>query len=247
MKYTTQREIILLRTFAISAVAVIFFISSVAFKGKGYKKLETLDVERINIIEPDGSVKMVITNVSQFPNGTEVINGRPVNKDRKKRSGMLFFNEDGIECGGFIYDGTQKADGHSAGLSLTYDQYDGDQVMQLLTTDVAKGEERMVTSALTFNDRAPNETQEGLMRIMEELDTIQDRATRRAKYKEYEAQGLIGAKPRIMLGKTRSQNNGLFLFDAEGRPKAMFYIDKENNVKLEAFDNDGNVISSWPK
>ena len=85
---------------------------------------------------------MIITNVGKFPNGEDKINGSPTNKTRKKRSGMLFFNEDGIECGGFIYDGQKNKNGHSSGLSLTYDQYDGDQVMQLLTQDYKKGDKR---------------------------------------------------------------------------------------------------------
>lgn len=243
----TNREVIFLRAVAASAVGMMFLLTSVAFKSTGNKKFGTIDVERINIVEADGTVKMVITNVEQFPNGKTSINGRPVNSGRKKRSGMLFFNEEGMECGGFIYDGAKREDGHSSGLSLTYDQYDGDQVMQLLTTDVSKGDKRMVTSALTFNDRAPNETQQGLKDIMAELDTIQDRAVRQQKYKEYQEKGLIGSTPRIMIGKTRSENNGLFLFDKNGMPKAMFYVDNDNKVRLEAFDDKGNVTHSWPE
>ncbi len=66
------------------------------------------------------------------------------------------------------------------------------------------------------------------------------------KYKEYQEQGLIGGAPRVMLGKTRSQNNGLFLFDDKGMPKAMFYVDKNNNAKLDFFDDKGEVIASFP-
>jgi len=40
----------------------------------------------------------------------------------------------------------------------------------------------------------------------------------------------LAAFPRVMLGKSRSQNNGLFLFDTEGKTKAMFYVDKENSA-----------------
>ena len=49
-----------------------------------------------------------------------------------------------------------------------------------------------------------------------------------------------------MLGKTRSENNGLFLFDNKGMPKAMFYVDKSNNAKLDFFDDNGKVIASFP-
>ena len=217
-------------------------------KKNGNTKFSEIDVERINIIENDGTVKMIITNVDKFPNGTTKINGRNTNETRKKRSGMLFFNEDGIECGGFIYDGEKKENGHSSGLSLTYDQYNGDQVMQLLTQDYQEGDKRHVSSSLVFNDRPSNETQERNAEISKELATLrkEDPKLMQQKYKEYEAQGLIGGAPRVMLGKTRSQNNGLFLFDDKGMPKAMFYVDKNNTAKLDFYDDKGQVIASFP-
>ncbi len=233
--------------FFTGVLCTMVVLMSFAFRGYQNSKFDTIDVQRINIIEPDGTVKMVITNVSQFPNGKSEVNGRILNEERKKRSGMLFFNEDGIECGGLIYDGQKGVNGHSAGLSLTYDQYDGDQVMQLLTTDYKKDDKRRVSSALVFNDRGANETQEGIQEITEELQLIEDRNERRAKYKEYMEKGMIGSTPRILLGKTGSENNGLFLFGDNGSPRAMFYVDKDNNVKLEVFDDEGNVTNSWPE
>lgn len=244
-----NKELILLRTFAVTTAIGFVFIATSAFKKSGNQKFGEIDVERINIVEKDGTVKMVITNVEKFPNGKVKLNGRPTNEDRKKRSGMLYFNEDGIECGGFIYDGKKNANGHSAGLSLTYDQYDGDQVMQLLTQDYREGGKRIVTSGLMFNDRPSNESQIRTGQIMKELDELAKKDSKAAndKYKVYEAQGLIGGTPRVMLGKSGSENNGLFLFDNKGIPKAMFYVDKENKAKLDFFDDKGNVIASFPE
>ncbi len=244
-----KRELAFLRTFAIATVVGMISITSTAFKKSGNQRFSEIDVERINIVEKDGTVKMIITNVERFPNGSDKINNRPTNEDRKKRSGMLFFNEDGLETGGFIYDGRKTENGHSAGLSLTYDQYDGDQVMQLLTKDVGEGDKRFVSSTLAFNDRPNKESQLKTMEIMRELEMLQksDPKAMQVKYKEYEAQGLVGGIPRIMLGKSRSQNNGLFLFDDKGMPRAMFYVDKENNAKLDFFNEKGNVIASFPE
>ncbi|MFC5625915.1 hypothetical protein [Algoriphagus winogradskyi] len=244
-----NKELIFLRTFAVTTgLAVSTFLFS-SFRENGNQTFETIDVQRINIVEADGTVKMIVTNAGLFPNGTDQINGRNTNSDRKKRAGMLFFNEDGIECGGLIYDGEKKENGHSSGLSLTFDQYDGDQVMQLLTTDSQRGDERFVSSSLVFNDRPAKESQEKTREIMAELSTLRasDPEAFKAKYAEYQKMELLGGAPRIMLGKSRSQNNGLFLFDDQGRPRAMFYLDKENNPKLEAFDAEGNVTSTWPE
>ena len=103
-----NRELIFLRAFAVAAVLGMVLIITSAFKQSGNQKFSEIDVERINIIEKDGTVKMVITNVNRFPNANDKINGKLTNETRKKRSGMLFFNEDGIECGGFIYDGQKN-------------------------------------------------------------------------------------------------------------------------------------------
>jgi hypothetical protein len=243
-----NRELVFLRTFAAATAIGIVFIGTSAFVNNTNQKFTEIDVERINIVEKDGTVKMVITNVDKFPNGKTTINGKPTNEDRKKRSGMLFFNEDGIECGGFIYDGQKTQNGHSSGLSLTYDQYDGDQVMQLLTQDYKEGDRRFVSSGLMFNDRPSNESQSRTAEIMKELDELgkKDPKAAEAKYKIYEEQGLVGGAPRVMLGKSRSENNGLFLFDNKGMPRAMFYVDKENNAKLDFFDEKGTIIASFP-
>lgn len=243
-----NRELVFLRAFAIAMVIGIIFISTSAFKNTGNQKFAQIDVERINIIEKDGTVKMIITNVDRFPNGQEKINNRPTNEGRKKRSGMLFFNEDGIECGGFIYDGQKNANGVSAGLSLTYDQYDGDQVMQLITQDNQQADKRSVSSRLIFNDRPSKESQLKTAKIMKELEELGKKNPEAAaeKFREYEAQGLVGGVPRLMLGKSGSENNGLFLFDNKGMPRAMFYVDKENNAKLDFFDEKGNIIASFP-
>ena len=167
-----NKELIFLRTFATATVIGMLYLTTTAFNETGKTKFTEIDVERINIVEKNGTVKMVITNVGKFPNGKEKINGRLTNEERKKRSGMLFYNEDGIECGGLIYDGQKNANGHSSGLSLTYDQYDGDQVMQLITEDQGEGDKRFVSSALVFNDRPSKESQSKTASLMKELDEL---------------------------------------------------------------------------
>lgn len=246
MKTTTQNDH-RLRSLSIAILGGAVLLSSLAFKGTGNRTLDTIDVQRINIIEPDGKIKMIITNVDQFPTGKNtLINGNQVNPDRKKRSGMIFFNEDGLECGGFIYDGAKNENGHSSGLSLTYDQYDGDQVMQLIATDVQRGDKRRKMGALIFNDRPVNETTEKAIEAWEVLNKIDDREEWKKQYNLFKEQGIVGGAPRILLGKTGSEKNGLFLHDDDGKPRAMFYIDVDNQVKLEVLDEEGEVVSTWP-
>lgn len=243
----TKKELIFLRTFAMTTALGILTFASVSFKQSGNQKFETIDVERINIVEKDGTTKMVITNVAEFPNGQDSINNREVNIKRKKRAGMLFFNEDGIECGGLIYDGRKKENGHSAGLSLTFDKYDGDQAMQLLHTDTKRNGEQSSRSSLSFNDLPENATQSNVARAWEELDAIKDKKIWKETYNKYAQNGILGITKRLELGNLgKGRPNGLFLYDDDGNMRAMFCIDSGNKVRLEMYDPEGNKVSSWP-
>ncbi|WP_408046807.1 hypothetical protein [Tenacibaculum crassostreae] len=240
-----KTEIAILRTFTICAITVMTVLVSSAFKSTGNQKFGTIDVERINVVESDGTVKMVITNENHFPSEGDSINNRKYHK-RKKRAGMIFFNEEGMESGGFIYDGAKTKNGHEAGISLTFDQYNGDQVIQLLTTDIEKNGKRQKAGYLVFNDRGDNETKENMMQIVNELKSIADRKERRIKYKEYQEKGMFGSVKRVALGQIPGGQNGLFLFDKKGNIRAKFCVDKDNYVRLESYDKKGNIIGSWP-
>lgn len=243
---STKRELIFLRAFAFCLTTAIVMITTLSFKTKKNTKFDTIDVKRINVVENDGTVKMLITNAENFPSEGDEINGEVYHK-RTKRPGMLFYTEDGKECGGLIYDGKKTEKGHSSGLSLTFDQYDGDQVMQLLTLDQSDGNKRYKAGRLVFNDRPDNSTREIRDKLIKELKGIKDRKKRNEKYKEYRKKGLLGGATRVMLGQTRGKQNGLFLNDDKGKTRAKFIIDKDNTIKLMAYDEKGNIISTWPE
>ena len=59
------------RIFSSLTFVSILFLAFNAFTTQLDKnqRFSTIDVERINVIEPDGTVKMIITNVDQFPTG----------------------------------------------------------------------------------------------------------------------------------------------------------------------------------
>jgi hypothetical protein len=102
-----------------------------------HETFDEITVGRINIVEPDGTKRLIIANKAQFPGlfkqGKEI--ARP---DRRDFAGMLFINEEGTENGGLIQKGSIGADGKiSSGLSLTFDRFRQDQAMQLINTDSA--------------------------------------------------------------------------------------------------------------
>ena len=75
------------------------------------KSFKEISVERINVVESNGDLKLVISNSERQHPG--IVNGKSLPK-RERQAGLIFFNSVGDECGGLIYDGNDK----EAGLSF---------------------------------------------------------------------------------------------------------------------------------
>lgn len=65
-----------------------------------------LTVQRLNIVEADGTLRMVISNKEKQHPGA--IDGKDLPK-RERDAGMVFFNDKGDECGGLMYSGDKTA------------------------------------------------------------------------------------------------------------------------------------------
>lgn len=85
------------------------------------QKFDEIEVERINVREKDGTLKLVISNKARQHSGR--VDGKDV-KPREREAGMIFFNRDGDECGGLVYDNDQN----SAGMVYSVDKYRDDQI-----------------------------------------------------------------------------------------------------------------------
>lgn len=119
------------------AAALAAVVTLTGAKETRHETFDEITVGRINIVEPDGTKRIIISNKAQFPGdfqqGKE--GARP---DRRSFAGMLFINEEGTENGGMIQKGATSADGKvSSGLSLTFDRFRQDQALQLMHNDSA--------------------------------------------------------------------------------------------------------------
>ena len=90
-------------------------------------RFDEIDVERINIIAPNGKPRLVISNAERAPD--VIMNGKTYHRSGSNEAGMIFYNEEGNENGGMGFSG-RKHDGHvSAGGSFMFDQYGQDQTV----------------------------------------------------------------------------------------------------------------------
>lgn len=198
-------------------------------------KFEEIDVGRINVREPDGTLRMVISNKAQFPGdfqqGKE--GARP---DRNDKAGMLFVNDEGTENGGFIQKGVIGPDGKpQAGLSLTFDRFRQDQVIQLLHAEQGGN----ATSTLIINDEADGMQMDVKQRAerMAEIRKLEPDA-RRAAVQEMREKGQLSTN-RVRLGTTPGKSSALMLSDAQGRPRLMLMVTPEGKPSIQMLDERG--------
>src|ERR1700679_437493 len=68
---------------------------------------DEIDVHRINVVEPDGTLRMTISDRAEFPG--MIIKGKELpHASRNDSAGMLFFNDEGTENGGMIFGGKSE-------------------------------------------------------------------------------------------------------------------------------------------
>jgi len=92
---------------------------------------DEIEAKQIRIVEPDGTLRMVLSNHDKFPG--IIVKGNEEAFDRPQ-AGMLFYNDEGSENGGLIFSGYMDKGGEvkNSGGSLTFDRYGGNQELQLI-------------------------------------------------------------------------------------------------------------------
>jgi len=194
-----------------------------------------LTAQRINIVEPDGHLALVISNhASQHPGA---MNGRELPR-RDRPAGMIFFNTEGDECGGLVYDGTKQ----SASMVYSIDQYKNDKIMQI---QYQQDSDKTLARSYGFKlwDRSDRFTLQNQLDYFDSLQKRQDTAALNAGARSLREKGYLGVE-RLFLGRTRDGQTGLFLRDDRGVPRLRIYIDKQNQPLIETLDEKGEVLSS---
>ena len=216
-------------TIVVAALAALFFL-----QGDRKQHFKEIDAERINIVESNGALRMVISNQKEQHPGA--IDGKMI-PHRDRPAGMMFFNDNGDECGGLTFDGNKK----EASMVYSIDQYKNDQVMQLQYNQ-DNGTSRQIRSyGLKIWDRSDALTLGDLLRVTDSLNSLHDTAIYNAAIQKMQSEGLLGVE-RLFLGKTKAREVGLFIRDDKGRPRIKIGLDSLNNILFQALDTNGKII-----
>lgn len=200
------------------------------------RSFDQLTVHRINIVEPDGRLALVISDdANQHPGR---FNGKDL-KPRERGAGMIFFNTDGDECGGLVYDGTKK----EAGMVFSVDQYKNDQIMQLQYQQDS-GASLTRSYGLKLWDRSDRFTFQNELDYFDSLQNLHDTAALRSGQDTLIKQGLLGVE-RLFLGRAKDGSTGLFLRDDKGVPRLRICVSKDNKPLIQVLGDDGQMVATW--
>ena len=222
-----------------SALAAVFVLTGANDPGRK-ANFDEITVGRINIVEPDGTKRLIISNRAQFPG--DFMQGKEGERpDRRGFAGMLFINEEGTENGGLIQKGSIDASGKVAsGLSLTFDRFRQDQAIQLLNTDSATRQETFIK----IND-VPSYTvasMDDVSRFGEEARKLSG-PERQAYWHQLTQEGKLSVN-RIWLGNTGDKGSTLQLKDAQGRARMKLLVTADGKAEIQMLDEAGKVVRS---
>jgi hypothetical protein len=235
MKRTLRRDVRLLQAWVVVATAglVVLGVSWLGEAQTARTRFEEIDVERINVVESDGTVRLVISNSARQADA--VIAGRVIAPGRGRPAGMIFFNQQGDEVGGLIFSGREGQNGPIASGSLTFDQYQQDQTVQLQYVE-QNGRRR---AGLAVIDR-PARPLTDYVDLVARREATTNGDERAAVQREIDAFGQ--AKQRMYVGKNLDGDATLTLADAQGRNRLSLSVDAAGAARIAFLDEAGNVV-----
>lgn len=241
MKLFSSQRFYAIYSGVLTAALAIVLLTGFDIAGKHQKlRLNELTVQRINVVEPDGTLRMVISNKARAPGiyikGEEHLEGHHSNT-----AGVWFMNDEGTETGGLTFSGYRDADGNERSTGhLSFDRYMQDQVITF--------------SSQQFNDQratSVNMLDQPSWPITEYIDLIErienlPPEEQQAAIAEFLATHESGAS-RLSLARRPDRSVGLELKDTAGRPRAVLKVEADGSPRLQFLDEQGNVVSQFPE
>lgn len=235
--FSGQRFLVIYSGLLTAAVVVTLLTG---FDAQGRKpKFEEITVQRINVVEPDGTLRLVISNQARFPGW--IMKGREFLRGRREASGMLFFNNEGSETGGLTWGGLKDENGveHATG-HLSFDGYMQDQLITM--TAGQTGQRR--SAVFNVNDQ-PFWNITELLQLLERIIDLPPEE-QQAAIEEFYSTHPTGQN-RIVFGRGGDQSVALAMKDPQGRPRIIMQVAPDGSPVLQFLNADGEVIAQVPE
>ncbi|MEM8891324.1 MAG: hypothetical protein AAGD28_25325 [Bacteroidota bacterium] len=238
-----------LRFLIASNLISTLIIIGLTFSNFGEKEqTAVIEAERIKIVNEDGTVVMAISNKQRIAAPRMDGKAYPVDMiERQHFAGIIFFNEDGNEIGGLVYNSKDLEDGRKFGSGhLSFDRHRDNQVINLEHKENIHG---LVKSGLSIYDRKGDGSFKKNLDLMEEYryaDITEERKEEIiAEIREMRAKGALGSE-RLFLG-SKNEIPQLSLKDNQGKERMKLFIDSLNNAHIHFLDEAGEIIGAFPQ
>lgn len=211
---------------AVSALAFVVIAVSAFSIARHRRVFGTIDVQRINVVEPNGTLRMVISDQARFPGA--IIKGKQYPFDRHT-AGMIFYNNEGSENGGLIFGGRKRADGTESSYGhLSFDRYDQDQTFSL--DDIQDKTGQMTRLAFIDEPKWP---------ITDVLKLTHSQWQQFLKTHP-------GDQPRLTMERAPGGAVSLALKDKQGRTRLVLKVGSDGNPVIKLLGTNGKVIAQLP-
>lgn len=234
MTHSIRRQLRFLHAYVTTTLLVFVALAVSAFgQPTTPRNLGEITAERINIVDTNGTLRMVISNKDRMHPG--VIGGKVLQRPRPY-TGLIFFNDQGDESGGLILTGPEQNGNRAADAGLMFDQLGQDQTIGFDYTE----ENGRRTAAFKVWDR-PDVPLSELIEKMNAANANQNQAQRDAAIAQVRATAPKSAQ-RVFVGKTLDRVASVMLSDAQGRNRLALKVDADGNASIEFLDAEGKVI-----
>jgi hypothetical protein len=222
----------------VSSLALVFLTTAALRQAGKPQNLGEITVERINVVDANGTLRLVIANKDRMHPG--VMDGRVMDRPRPV-AGLLFFNDEGDEVGGLTITGQVRDGARRASAGLMFDQLKQDQTIGLMYSE-ANGQR---TAGLQVWDRSDRPLSE-LIEQLNAANRIADPAEREAAIKKIRDTTPAGPR-RVFVGKTADRAANVSLADANGKPRLTLTVDATGNPRIEFLDENGRIVDRMPQ
>ena len=228
-----------LRLYVVISSLALVVLSTAAFRqAVKPQNLGEITVERINVVDANGTLRLVIANKDRMHPG--VMDGKVIDRPRPV-AGLLFFNDEGDEVGGLTITGQQRDGVRRANAGLMFDQLKQDQTIGLT---YAEGNGQR-TAGLQVWDRSDRPLSE-LIEQLNAANRIADDGEREAAIRKVREAAPAGPR-RVFVGKNAERAASVSLADANGKPRLTLTVDASGNPRIEFLDENGKIVERLPQ
>jgi len=238
MRTSLRRQFFFLRVYTLVTSLILIVLTAAAFRQTTPQKFGEISVERINLVDADGTLRMVIANKARMHPG--VMDGVTIDRPRPV-AGMIFFNDQGDEVGGLTYSGQERDGARGAQAGLMFDQLKQDQTIGFSYSE-SNGRR---SAGFQVWDRPESRLSE-LIKKMNDANKLTDTAARDAALASIRATAEPGPR-RVFVGKNADKAALLSLADAQGKPRLTLTVDANGNPRIEFLDESGKVVARLPE